>query len=195
MTRCFLYGCDRPGLIAAAAARGIALALVPVIPDGFAGGLVRGGAPAGVPVVRLVEDEAAVIAALDAGAGDAVEWRESDALIAARLAALLARTPRTLRVGPLELELIERRASRDGRALGLLPREFTLLHYLARHVGRVVTRGALREALWGLAFDPGTNRIEVHVSRLRAKLDRGTRPMLHTEKGCGYRLDLPDAPA
>lgn len=78
---------------------------------------------------------------------------------------------------------------RAGRPIALLPREYALLLYLARAGGRCVGRAELLAAIWRLRFDPGTNVIEVHVSRLRAKLDRGFAcPMLHTEKGRGYQL-------
>ncbi|MDF7777598.1 winged helix-turn-helix domain-containing protein, partial [Sphingomonas sp. AOB5] len=107
--------------------------------------------------------------------------------IAARLAARLR--PRMIRIGELEVDTVERRVRRAGRAIALLPREYALLLYLVRAGGRCVGRMELLSTVWGLRFDPGTNVVEVHVSRLRAKLDRGcAAPLLHTEKRRGYRI-------
>ena len=108
----------------------------------------------------------------------------------------LARRPRAgaapealLRVADLELDLLARTARRGGHAIELQPREFRLLESLMRHAGQVVTRTMLLEAVWDYHFDPQTNVIDVHVSRLRAKLDRGhARPLIHTVRGAGYRL-------
>ena len=108
----------------------------------------------------------------------------------------LARRPRAgaapetlLRVADLELDLLARTVRRGGQAIELQPREFRLLEYLMRHAGQVVTRTMLLEAVWDYHFDPQTNVIDVHVSRLRAKLDRGhARPLIHTVRGAGYRL-------
>lgn len=94
-----------------------------------------------------------------------------------------------LRLGALEIDLIEREAWREGRTLGLLGREFELLHLLARRPGLPQSRQTLLRDIWRLGFDPGTNVVEVHVSRLRAKLDRGFDwPMLQTVRGAGYAL-------
>jgi two-component system OmpR family response regulator len=134
-----------------------------------------------------------VAAAIDAGADDAVASSASDALIAARLAALVRRAPGRLRLGALEIDRVERRVLRSGHTLDLLPREYRLLLHLAEHAGQVVLHDELRRAVWGLDFHPGTNVVAVHVSRLRAKLDRGfAAPLLHTEKGVGYRLAVPE---
>jgi two-component system OmpR family response regulator len=95
----------------------------------------------------------------------------------------------TLRCGDLEMDLLERRVTRDGRRLDLLPREFKLLEYLLKHRDRVVTRTMLLEQLWDYRFDPHTSLIDTHVSRLRKKIDEGfARPLLHTVRGSGYRL-------
>nr|WP_243852986.1 winged helix-turn-helix domain-containing protein [Sphingomonas naasensis] len=92
-------------------------------------------------------------------------------------------------MGDLRIDPVERRVEREGRAIALLPREYALLLHLARSAGRSIAREELLAAVWGLRFDPGTNVVEVHVSRLRAKLDRGfAAPMLVTDKGRGYRL-------
>lgn len=130
------------------------------------------------------------IAWLAQGYAAVLSPRTPSTLLAARLAALVRDPPvAMLIVGELRIDIEQRIVARGGRRLPLLPREYALLLHLARHAGRTVTRAALREAVWGLDFDPGTNSIEVHVSRLRAKLDRGfAQPMLLTDKGHGYRL-------
>jgi len=95
-----------------------------------------------------------------------------------------------LRVGDLEMDLIGRCVRRGGREIDLQPREFQLLEYLMRHAGQSVTRTMLLEKVWEYHFDPQTNVIDVHVSRLRSKLDKGfDRPMLLTVRGAGYRLE------
>ena len=94
-----------------------------------------------------------------------------------------------LTVGDLEIDPLSRCVKRAGKTIELKPREYLLLEYFARHEGRVVTRAMLLEQLWDCHFDPGTNVIEVHVRRLRRKLDNGfDRPLLHMVRGAGYRL-------
>jgi two-component system OmpR family response regulator len=96
-----------------------------------------------------------------------------------------------LRVADLEMDLLKRVVSRGGQVLELQPREFRLLEYLMRHADQVVTRTMLLEAVWDYHFDPQTNVIDVHVSRLRQKIDRGRGPvLLHTVRGAGYLLGL-----
>jgi len=96
-----------------------------------------------------------------------------------------------LRVADLEMDLLKRTVSRGGQLLELQPREFRLLEYLMRHAEQVVTRTMLLEAVWDYHFDPQTNVIDVHVSRLRQKIDRGRGPaLLHTVRGAGYLLGL-----
>ena len=100
-----------------------------------------------------------------------------------------------LRVGDLELDRLTRSVTRGGAPVELKPREFALLEYLMRHAGQVVTRTMLLEAVWDYHFDPQTNVIDVHISRLRSKLDRGPgKPLIETVRGAGYRLRGP-APA
>ena len=101
-----------------------------------------------------------------------------------------ARAERTrLQVGDLELDLLARTAYRQGQRLDLLPREFKLLEYLARHAGQVVTRTMLLEGVWDYHFDPQTNVVDVHVSRLRGKVDKPfDKPLLHTVRSAGYML-------
>ena len=95
-----------------------------------------------------------------------------------------------LRVGDLEMDLIGREVRRAGREIDLQPREFQLLEYLMRNAGQSVTRTMLLEKVWEYHFDPQTNVIDVHISRLRSKIDKGfERPMLQTVRGAGYRLE------
>jgi two-component system OmpR family response regulator len=92
-------------------------------------------------------------------------------------------------VGDLEMDLLAREVTRAGRRIDLQPREFAMLEYLMRHAGQVVTRTMLLEQVWEYHFDPQTNVIDVHVSRLRAKIDRDfDTPLLHTVRGAGYSL-------
>jgi len=94
-----------------------------------------------------------------------------------------------LRVADLELDLLTRSVKRAGQAIELKPRELQILEYLMRHAGRVVTRTMLLEAVWDYHFDPQTNVIDVHISRLRKKIDRDfEQPLLHTVRGAGYSL-------
>jgi two-component system OmpR family response regulator len=96
---------------------------------------------------------------------------------------------RRLCCGDLEMNLLTRKVTRAGQKIDLQPREFRLLEYLMRHAGQVVTRTMLLEKVWDYNFDPQTNVIDVHVSRLRAKIDKEfDEPLLHTVRGAGYRL-------
>ena len=96
-----------------------------------------------------------------------------------------------LEVADLKMDLLRRQVSRGGSNIDLQQREFLLLEYLMRHVGQVVTRTMLLEAVWGYHFDPQTNVIDVHMSRLRAKIDKDfDPPLLHTVRGAGYRLEV-----
>ena len=113
----------------------------------------------------------------------------------ARLEALVRRnqqaptTEPVLRVADLELDLLARVAKRDGKVIDLQPREFRLLEYLMSNSGRVVTRTMLLEQVWDYYFDPQTNVIDVHISRLRSKIDRDfDKPLLHTVRGAGYMI-------
>jgi len=97
-----------------------------------------------------------------------------------------------LQVGDLEMDLLARTVTRGNRKIELQPREFRLLEYLMRHSGQVVTRTMLLERVWDYHFDPQTNVIDVHISRLRRKIDRDfDTPLLHTVRGAGYALRAP----
>lgn len=108
-------------------------------------------------------------------------------------------TPRVttrLKVADLEIDLLTRKVSRGGRAIDLQPREFQLLETLMRHPGQVMTRTMLLEQVWDYRFDPQTNVIDVHISRLRQKVDRGfEHALIQTVRGAGYSLRPPDAAA
>ncbi|MCP4561940.1 MAG: response regulator transcription factor [Bosea sp.] len=100
-----------------------------------------------------------------------------------------ASEPTTYRVGDLLLDRLAHRVTRAGEEIVLQPREFRLLEYLMKHAGQVVTRTMLLENVWDYHFDPQTNVIDVHVSRLRAKVDKGfEHPMIHTIRGAGYMV-------
>ncbi|HEX5794896.1 MAG TPA: response regulator transcription factor [Geminicoccaceae bacterium] len=101
-----------------------------------------------------------------------------------------------LKVADLELDLLSRKVTRAGKPIDLQPREFQLLEVLLRHPGQVMTRTMLLETVWDYHFDPQTNVIDVHISRLRQKIDRGFDvPLIHTVRGAGYSLRAPEATA
>jgi two-component system OmpR family response regulator len=141
-----------------------------------------------------VEDR---VEGLEAGADDYLVKPFSMSELLARIAALarrphLAQELTKIRVGDLELDLLKRKAARAGRQIELQAQEFKLLEYLMRHAGQVVTRTMLLENIWSFHFDPQTNIIEGHLSRLRAKIDRGfDSDMIRTVRGAGYMIDAP----
>ena len=114
----------------------------------------------------------------------------------ARIEALMRRgnpvaDTRVLRIADLTLDLRTRRAERAGLPITLQPREFRLLEYLVRNQNQIVTRTMLLESVWDFHFDPGTNVIDVQISRLRNKIDKGhDLPLLHTIRGVGFRLGI-----
>lgn len=115
--------------------------------------------------------------------------------LSARIAALARRPqiqdePTVLRAADLEMNLLTRKVTRAGQPVDLLPREFALLEHLLRRKGRVQTRTMLMEAVWDIHFDPMTNVVDTHISRLRSKIDKpfGTE-LIETVRGSGYRID------
>ena len=114
----------------------------------------------------------------------------------ARIEALTRRSSRTdearlIKIADLTIDLLTRRVERAGQLITLQPREFKLLEYLARNQNQVVTRTMLLESVWDFHFDPGTNVIDVQISRLRTKIDKGYTPaLLHTVRGAGYRFGI-----
>ena len=131
---------------------------------------------------------------LNAGADDYLVKPFAFSELAARVAALGRRPRRTaaetvLRVADLEMDLLARSVQRAGQAIELQPREFRLLEFLLRHAGEVVTRTMLLEQVWDLHFDPHTNVVESHISRLRGKVDKGHAvSLIQTLRGAGYSL-------
>jgi two-component system OmpR family response regulator len=131
---------------------------------------------------------------LDAGGDDYLVKPFAFAELVARVNALARRPPLTevqpvLRAADLEMNLLERTASRAGVRLELQPREYRLLEYLMKNAGRVVTRTMLLENVWEFHFDPRTNIVETHISRLRSKVDRGHEvALIQTVRGAGYLL-------
>lgn len=136
------------------------------------------------------------VGGLNAGGDDYLVKPFAFAELAARVAALGRRPQRlqsgtNLRVADLEIDMLARQARRGGQAVELQPREFQLLAYLMRHAGQVVTRTMLLENVWDFHFDPRTNIVDSHISRLRAKLDRGGAELIHTIRGAGYMIRAP----
>ncbi len=133
---------------------------------------------------------------LQAGSDDYLVKPFAFSELAARLDAL-SRRPQgkssaetTLTVGDLEMDLLAREVHRGGQVIALQPRDFQLLEYLMRHAGQVVTRTMLLEHVWDYHFDPQTNVIDVHISRLRAKIDKDyPQSLIHTVRGAGYKID------
>lgn len=132
---------------------------------------------------------------LEAGADDYLVKPFAATELVARVNALSRRSPvpvatTVLRVGDLEVDLIKRTVTRAGRKIDLQAQEFKLLEYLMRHAGEIVTRTMLLENVWSFHFDPQSNIVESHMSRLRSKVDRGfDRELIQTVRGSGYRVD------
>lgn len=136
------------------------------------------------------------VAGLKAGGDDYLVKPFAFAELAARIEALLRRplaaAVTRLEVGPLTLDLITRQARRGERVIELLPTEFKLLEYLMRHAGQIVTRGMLLEDVWHYRFLPQTNVVDVHIGKLRRKVDAaGEPPMIHSVRGAGFMLRDP----
>ena len=135
------------------------------------------------------------VSGLKAGGDDYLVKPYAFAELIARVEALARRretgsVQTVLKVGDLEMDLLGREVRRAGREIDLQPREFQLLEFLMRNAGQSVTRTMLLEKVWEYHFDPQTNVIDVHISRLRAKIDKGfERAMLQTVRGAGYRLE------
>ena len=192
----------RDGLLLAAAEAYDVIVLDRMLPrmDGL--GIVRTIRASGVktPVLLLtalggIDDR---VEGLEAGADDYLVKPFAIAELMARVNALARRPPpqdipTTLQVADLKLDRLQRTVSRSGVRIELQPREFQLLEYLMRHAGRVVTRTMLLESVWDYHFDPKTNIVETHMSRLRSKVDRGHAcELIHTVRGAGYCLRGPD---
>ncbi len=195
-------GSGREGLLLAAGETYDVIVLDRMVPeiDGLA--ILRTIRASGVktPVLLLtamggIDDR---VEGLEAGADDYLVKPFAFAELLARVNALARRPPTqdiqtALTVADLTLDLLKRTVTRGGTRIDLQPREFQLLEYLMRHAGRVVTRTMLLESVWDFHFDPKTNIVETHMSRLRGKLDRGQgSELIHTVRGAGYVLRAPD---
>ncbi len=169
-------------------------------PDGLA--IVRTIRAAGVkaPVLILtalggIDDR---VEGLEAGADDYLVKPFAFSELLARVNALARRpppqdAPTVLQVGDLSLDMLKRVVTRGRDRIELQPREFQILAFLVRNAGKVVTRTMLLETVWGFHFDPKTNIVETHVSRLRSKVDRGRGvQLIHTVRGAGYRIREPE---
>jgi two-component system, OmpR family, response regulator len=151
------------------------------------------------PVLMLsaVATTADRVEGLRAGCDDYLAKPYAFSELLARLETLARRADRSrrsavLRVGDLELDTVGRAASRAGRAISLQRREFLMLELLLRHAGQVVTRAMLREAAWEYDFEPAGNIVDMHIHRLRQKVDHGfAEPLIHTVPGAGYMLRKP----
>jgi two-component system OmpR family response regulator len=165
-------------------------------PDGLAIVTAMRGADVDIPVlmVSALSDVDERIRGLRAGGDDYMTKPFNSEELTARLEVLLRRRgagPRemSLAVADLELDLISRAAHRAGVEIRLMPTEYKLLEYMMRNSGQILTRTMIFEAIWGYHFDPGTNLIDVHLGRLRRKIDRpGLSPLIHTVRGSGYAL-------
>ncbi|MBR7620645.1 response regulator transcription factor [Phenylobacterium sp. 20VBR1] len=195
-------GSGREGLMLAAGETYDVIVLDRMVPeiDGLA--ILRTIRASGVktPVLLLtamggIDDR---VEGLEAGADDYLVKPFAFAELLARVNALARRPPTqdvqtALTVADLTLDLLKRTVTRGGTRVDLQPREFQLLEYLMRHAGRVVTRTMLLESVWDFHFDPKTNIVETHMSRLRGKLDRGQgSDLIQTVRGAGYVLRAPD---
>ncbi len=148
-----------------------------------------------VLILSALGDVDARVEGLRGGGDDYLTKPFSFTEMLARLDALARRTRQpsdaetVLNVADLEMDLLARTVKRGGVNIDVQPREFRLLEYLMRHADQVVTRTMLLEKVWDYHFDPQTNVIDVHISRLRSKIDKGfDKPLLHTIRGAGYML-------
>ncbi len=191
----------RDGLIRAVSGDFDAVILDRMLPrmDGLAIVTVMRGAEVNIPVLMIsaLSDVDERIRGLRAGGDDYMTKPFASEELAARLEVLLRRreaAPRQshLAVADLDLDLITRTAHRAGVEIRLMPTEYKLLEFMMRNSGQILTRTMIFEAIWGYHFDPGTNLIDVHLGRLRRKIDRpGLAPLIHTIRGSGYALNAP----
>lgn len=188
----------RDGLFLATSERYDTLIIDRMLPgmDGLAviAQLRRSGNTVPVLVLSALSDVDDRVEGLRAGGDDYLTKPYAFSELLARVEALARRVTVTpsvtkLRVADLEMDLLTRTVKRDGRTINFMPTEFRILECLMRHAGQIVTRTMLLEKVWDYNFDPRTNVIDVHVSRLRQKIDKDFEtPLLHTVRGAGYRL-------
>ena len=191
-------GDGRDGLFMATGASHDAIILDRMLPgmDGMAvlAALRAAGIETPVMILSALATADERVKGLTSGSDDYLAKPFAFAELLARLRIMLRRgkagqAETRLTCGDLEVDLLSRKATRRSRSVDLQPREFRLLEYMMRHRGEVVTRTMLLEGVWDYHFDPGTNVIDVHISRLRRKIDEdGEPPLIHTVRGAGYRL-------
>jgi two-component system OmpR family response regulator len=193
----------RDGLLLASSQPYDAIVLDRLLPGGIDGlGIIAAlretGDKTPILILSALSDVDERIRGLRAGGDDYLTKPFAFGELAARLDALMRRTRvapthNLLAMGDLQVDLMARRITRGGREIKLQAQEFKLLEYLMRHAGQVVTRNMLLESLWDYHFEPQTNVIDSHISKLRQKIDAGfERPLIHTVRGVGYKLDLHD---
>jgi two-component system, OmpR family, response regulator len=192
-------GNGRDGLFLASSEPYDAMILDRMLPGGIDGlaiieALRRTGNRTPILILSALDDVDERIRGLRAGGDDYLTKPFAFGELAARLDALLrraqpAQATTALAVEDLRMDLLARKVTRAGRSIHLQPREFKLLEFLMRHAGQVVTRTMLLENVWDYHFDPQTNVIDVHISKLRQKIDgESERPLLRTVRGSGYML-------
>lgn len=151
-----------------------------------------------VPILMLtaVDSVESKVQCLESGADDYLTKPFAFSELLARIKALLRRVPDTiseLTIDDLRMELLSRRVYRGNREITLTPKEFSLLEYLLRNSGRVLSRTQIIENVWGYNFDPGSNVVDVHIKFLREKIDSGSgKKLIHTIRGAGYILKAED---
>ncbi len=193
----------RDGLFLAASEKYDAIILDRMLPGGIDGlgiieALRKTGTKTPILILSALADVDERIKGLRAGGDDYLAKPFAFGELAARLDALVRRSTATgvetvLSVGDLRLDILSRKVSRAGKPVTLQAREFKLLEFLMRHADQVVTRTMLLENVWDYHFDPQTNVIDVHISKLRQKIDAGfERPLLHTIRSAGYMLSASD---
>lgn len=152
-----------------------------------------------VPILMLtaVDSIESKVQGLESGADDYLTKPFAFSELLARIKALLRRVPDTvseLAIDDLRMELLSRRVYRGNREINLTPKEFSLLEYLLRNSGRVLSRTQIIENVWGYNFDPGSNVVDVHIKFLREKIDSDSeRKLIHTVRGAGYILKVGNA--
>ena len=165
---------------------------------GIIAALRRTGSRTPILILSALSDVDERIRGLQSGGDDYLVKPFAFGELLARLDALVRRanggnSVTTLSVGDLTMDLLSRKVTRSGKTVTLQPREFKLLEYLMRHADQVVTRTMLLEGVWDYHFDPQTNVVDVHVSKLRQKIDAGAeRPLLRTIRNAGYMLSAND---
>ena len=188
----------RDGIFLAATGPYDAIVMDRMLPGGIDGTAIietlrRTGNKTPILILSALAEVDDRIQGLKAGGDDYLVKPFAFGELLARLDALVRRSQEThvettLVLDDLEMDLLAHKVTRGGKTVALQPREFKLLEYLMRHANQVVTRTMLLENVWDYNFDPQTNVVDVHISRLRQKIDSGARPLLRTVRNAGYKL-------